>query len=221
MVLLSLLSQAFAGTLAVLYFENQGNPQLEPLKVGLSQMLITDLKGAGDVKLVERAQLQAILDELKLGHDGITDPKTAAQVGKLLGADTLLLGSYFELMGTLRMDARLVKVETGEVVHAHGVNDKTENFLSLEKQLAVSFREALTVTQPRGSGAAAAVPAPTLTVDVVRPDAKAMDAALAFSEGLILLDQKELGRARESFQKAVAADPRLDEARSQLAAMDL
>jgi TolB-like protein len=222
--MLLLMSKAFAGTLAVLYFENQGAPALDPLKVGLAQMMISDLQGAGDTKLVERQRLQAILDELKLGHDGMVDPATAARVGKLLGADELLLGSYFELMGTLRMDARLVRVETGEVLHATGANDKTENFLLLEKQLSAAFRTALTTISPvRGVLTPPPAPAvqPTATVDVARPDAKAMDAALAFSEGLIALDQKELSRARESFQKAVAADPRLEEAKTQLAAMAL
>ena len=88
---------------AVLYFENQGNPELEPLKVGLAQMLISDLTGTPGVAMVERTQLQAILNELELGHSGKVDPETAARVGKLLGAEYMVLGTYFEMMGTLRL----------------------------------------------------------------------------------------------------------------------
>ena len=128
------------GTLAILYFDNEGNPELEPLKVGLAQMLITDLKGTPGVTVVERSRLQEILDELELGHAGVTDPDTAAKLGKLLGAEWMLLGSYFELLGTLRIDARLVKVETGEILHAHGVNDTARAFMVMEKAIAHSFR---------------------------------------------------------------------------------
>jgi TolB-like protein len=137
------LAQAGPGTLAILYFDNQGNPELEPLKVGLAQMLITDLRGTAGVTVVERAHLQDLLDELELGHSGVTDPDTAAKLGKLLGAEWMLLGSYFELLGTLRIDARLVKVETGEILHAHGVNDTSRAFMDMEKSIAGSFRSHL------------------------------------------------------------------------------
>lgn len=239
-LLLPARAEAGPGTLAVLYFENQGNPQLEPLKVGLAQMLITDLQGTPGVKVVERAELQAILDELELGHSGAVDPDTAAKVGKLLGAEYLLLGSYFEMMGTLRMDARLVKVETGEILFAQGVNDQANNFMSMEKQLAGAFQTDLQArvalpeppaepATPEGTRAAAgATPTQVATVStsgaapaIAEPDPEALDAALAFSEGLIFLDRKDTGRARESFQAAVAADPSLEAAQAELAALDI
>ncbi len=255
LTLLALPGPALAGpgTLAILYFDNQGNPELEPLKVGLSQMLITDLRGTEGVTVVERAQLQAILDELELGHSGVADPDTAAQVGKLLGAEWMLLGSYFELMGTLRIDARLVRVETGEIVHAFGVNDASQAFMQMEKSIAGSFRTALTDqvgastaagdgptgfadagADPDDGGDAAADASATTrggggdtaaagdgSVEVARPDAQALDAAVAFSEGLIYLDRSDVPRAREAFQQALATDPNLDAAQEALASLDI
>lgn len=211
---------------AVLYFENQGNPELEPLKVGLAQMLISDLTGTPGVAMVERTQLQAILNELELGHSGKVDPDTAAKVGKLLGAEYMVLGTYFEMMGTLRLDARLVRVETGEIVHAHGVDGKASEFMDLERQLAEDFGKVLAET---ASGAPApgpdAPPADTVPTDVeavVRPDADELAGALAFSEGLIHADEKDAPQAREAFEKAVAANPELEElARLELARLDI
>ena len=214
--LFALTSTAWAGpgTVAVLYFQNQGNPELEPLKVGLAQMLTTDLVGAGGAKIVERAELQSILDELKLGHSSVVDKDTSAKVGKLLGAEYLLMGSYFSLAGTLRLDTRLVRVETGEVVHATGANGSVAEFMDLEQKLAASVRDRLGVLLP---GVVKALPAVTRAAEGAHP----LDAALALSEGLIALDNHELPRARESFQKALVDDPRMDAARSQLAALDL
>ena len=212
----SFFAQAFAGpgTVAVLYFQNQGNPELEPLKVGLSQMLTSDLVGSGGVKVVERVQLQAVLDELKLGHSAVADKDTSAKVGKLLGAEYLVLGSYFSLAGTLRVDARLVRVETGEVVHASGTNGGIAEFMDLERKLATSFRDKLGALIP---GPLAAL----TTLAAVATGAKPFEAAMALSEGLIALDNHELPRARESFQRAIAADARMDAARQQLAALDI
>ncbi|MFT5587547.1 MAG: curli biogenesis system outer membrane secretion channel CsgG [Cognaticolwellia sp.] len=214
---------------AVLYFENQGNPELEPLKVGLAQMLITDLTGSKGIQVVERAKLQAILDELELGHSGKVDGDTAAQVGKLLGAKWLILGSYFELMGTLRIDARLVRVETGEIVASQGVNDVANAFMGMEKKLAEGLKEALAqkVAPPHtrsetGDGAATAAVITQSTAQViVAPDAKELAAAVSFSEGLIYLDKKDVPRAREAFESAVAANPNLDAAKTELASLEI
>jgi len=228
------LAFAAPSTLAVLYFDNQGNPELEPLKVGLAQMMITDLQGTDDVTVVERQKLQAVLDELELGHSGVVDKGTAAKVGELLGATHIVMGGYFELAGTLRIDARLVKVETGEIVHAHGVNGTSNQFMELEQALAQDLRAHLTGTAgprrggqgasrggTRGTGDPAAPSDAQADTQVVAHDGDTVQAALAYSEGLIFLDGKDTARARESFEKAVAADPKLEDARTQLAALEL
>lgn len=214
--LLLVVGQALAGpgSVAVLYFQNQGNPELEPLKVGLSQMMTTDLVGAGGAKIVERVQLQAVLDELKLGHSAVVDKDTSAKVGKLLGAEYLVLGSYFSLGGTLRVDARLVRVETGEIVHAFGENGAVGDLFDLERRVAASFRDRLGQLVP---GAVAALPERIAAAVGAKP----LDAVMALSEGLIALDNHELPRARESFERALLADPRLDEAQAQLATLKL
>ncbi|MDP2314051.1 MAG: CsgG/HfaB family protein [Pseudomonadota bacterium] len=205
------------GSVAVMYFQNQGNPELEPLKVGLTQMLTTDLVGAGGVTVVERTQLQALMDELKLGHSAVVDKDTSSKLGKLLGAEYLILGSYFSLAGTLRVDARLVRVETGEVVYASGSNGTVAEFLDIERKVAAGFRERIGQLIPGAVPPLPALAALTSAVGTGQP----LDAALKFSDGLIALDQHELPRARESFQAAIAADPRMDAARAQLASMEL
>ena len=52
-------------------------------------------------------------------------------------------------------------------------------------------------------------------------DADTVKAAVAYSEGLIFLDHKDTTRAREAFEKALVADPKLAAARTELAALDL
>ncbi|MFK7927145.1 MAG: CsgG/HfaB family protein [Myxococcota bacterium] len=222
-LLLPIAASAADDRVAVLYFDNQGNEQLEPLKVGLAQMLITDLQGTPDVTVVERQRVQQILDELELGHSGMVDKKTAAKVGKLLGAEWIVMGGYFELAGTLRIDARLVKVETGEIVHAHGVNGTAPEFLSLEKRLANELKAHLAgnPSPEAKEGGASATRGGDANTALVQHDPEAVEAAVAYSEGLIFLDGKDKVRARESFEKAVASDDNLAAAKAELAALDL
>ncbi|MCB9677297.1 MAG: hypothetical protein H6737_19455 [Alphaproteobacteria bacterium] len=249
-LLMLALPAAAKDTLAILYFESsEMNPELSGLKVGLAQMLITDLAGTGDFEVVEREQLQAILDEQKLGHEGITEPGTAAKIGKLLGAQKLLLGGYFKMGTVFRVDARLVEVETSRILASKGVNGKVEEFLTIEAELA-QFAHAAMTGAPLPSPRPMAVPAPAPAPDpappprtregapkatdpagndgsgdagpsIDAPDPKALEAAMAFSDGLIFMDAGDSPKARESFQKAIAASPRLDDAKVALAKLDI
>ena len=57
-------------TLAVYDFVNSANDEtLAPLSRGLASMLITDLKKVKQLRLVERAKLQVLMAELRLGAD--------------------------------------------------------------------------------------------------------------------------------------------------------
>ncbi len=212
---------------AVLYFDNAGNPELVMLRLGLAQMMISDLASAAGIVVVERQRLNEVMAELELQKSAAVNPETAGQMGRILGAERLVLGSYFEFVGTLRIDARVVEVETGRVLFSGGVDGKKEEFLALEDRLVEGLLphlggEPVRVTPPpspkesapkdggplRGGSAEGSTPADPL------------GAALAFSKGLDLLDRKDIVHAREALEQAVAMDPSLQDARNELARMD-
>jgi len=56
-------------------------------------------------------------------------------MGKILGAETILLGSYFELIGQFMLDTKIVKTEIGEILKFEGVRSAITDFIKLEKQL--------------------------------------------------------------------------------------
>ena len=84
--------------------------QLAVLRKGLAQILTSDLSSVQGIRLVERTRLEEVLGELKLGQNPhgpqgyLLDPKSAARVGKLLGAQYMVMGGYFDL-GTLYFGA--------------------------------------------------------------------------------------------------------------------
>lgn len=126
-----------AKRVAIIYFENSSDdPTLNKLKKGLADMLITDLSNINMLNIVERDKLEAILKEQKLSKSTQVDPATAAKVGKLLGAQIILTGGYFEMMGSLRIDARFIDVETGKILKSDGVDGATSSFFKIQKQLS-------------------------------------------------------------------------------------
>ena len=125
-----------AKRIAIIYFDNSSSePALDKLKKGLADMLITDLSNINMLTIVERDKIEAILQEQKLNNSKDFNPNTASKIGKLLGAQIILTGGYFEMMGSLRVDARFIDVQTGKILKADGVDGETNNFFKLQKQL--------------------------------------------------------------------------------------
>lgn len=60
---------------------------------GLQDKMARALEDSGKVIVVERYRLERVIEEQKLGLTGLVDANTAAQVGKLTGADYLVVGN--------------------------------------------------------------------------------------------------------------------------------
>lgn len=132
-------------TLAVLYFENNSiadKEKLDPLGKGMASMLITELTKIKAFKVVERERLNDVLAELKLAQTGVIEQSTAQKIGKLLGAQTLLLGSFMNSFGSkMRIDLRIVETETGLTLKAEEVTGDLDDLFDLVKDLALSVTE--------------------------------------------------------------------------------
>ena len=108
-----------AKTIAISYFDNSsGDAKYNALSKGIADMLITDLSKVKGVNIVEREKLEKLIQEIKLGQSKYFDPKTAQKLGKGLGAENIMTGSFYILDNTLRIDARLIDVESGSILLA-------------------------------------------------------------------------------------------------------
>jgi Curli production assembly/transport component CsgG len=65
--------------------------------------------------IVERAALQAALKEMEISASGMVDDTTAAEIGKLAGAELILISNLIVDDGITYLSARIVSVETGQV----------------------------------------------------------------------------------------------------------
>lgn len=62
----------------------------------VSDMLISALVKTGNFEVIERTQLQRLLEEHQMSKEGLLDPSTASKVGKVLGVDLILGGKLTE-----------------------------------------------------------------------------------------------------------------------------
>jgi TolB-like protein len=83
-----------------------------------SEVLTTSFVNSNAFKIIEREQLEKVLKELQLTQTGIIDTAYAKQIGKMLGADAILTGTVIKFGNDLRVDARIIDVESGLILTA-------------------------------------------------------------------------------------------------------
>jgi len=193
-------------TIAVLDFENNSflNPEeYNPLSRGLAEIMITELGQIKTIHMVEREKLRSILDELKLSQSGLVSQESSIKVGKLLGAQHLVFGGYIVTLNKkIRIDVRIVEVETGLVIKAGEVTGKTKQVFSLVQKLSKKILKDLNIKITKVE---------EQTLD--RSQKLDMKAVVLFSKGIEFEDQGQWEKAVESYGKALAIEPNFRQAR--------
>jgi len=199
-------------TVAVLYLDYAGNDdELSALRKGLAQMLISDLSANPQLRLIERLQLESVLGELKLGASKAIDPASAARVGKLLGARYLVMGGYFSFAGSLRVDVRVVNVETGALVRGFGVTGKGDDFLNVERELVAGLEKILVALEPSEGPARKPAeggePTPGVKQRPQAPPRLRTKTASRYGKALDLMDKGRKTEARGELEKVLVEEP--------------
>jgi curli biogenesis system outer membrane secretion channel CsgG len=122
-----------------------GKPEYDPLLDGLTGSLIVELHETECFRVIERQRLKSIMEEMKLGMTGLTDPAMTKEVGRMVGADAILFVNIasvtYDVSKTssfifeaarekieMTMDARLVSVEKGEILAASKIMIPQSNY---------------------------------------------------------------------------------------------
>ena len=118
LILLFLLPLTLAGedVLSVLYFENlDGTEEYGWMSKGIADTLISALSPVKEIELVEREELQKVLQEQKLTLSGLTASDDAARAGELLNAKYLVSGSYVVQSGRLLISSRITDTSSASI----------------------------------------------------------------------------------------------------------
>ncbi|NQT25343.1 hypothetical protein HQ585_08310 [candidate division KSB1 bacterium] len=199
-------------TLAVLDFDNNSIFNVETyssLSRGLSQMMISALDPIQSVDVVERQKFSDLIDEIKMAQSGLGSDAVLQRIGQMSGAKHLVFGSFMVTPDDkIRIDVRLVEVETGKTVKAEEVTGKSKKILELVDKLSLKFVQNLKLELSNNEKALL-----NKSVDVP------MQALVAYSEGLLFEDNKKDKDAYLAYQKALKIAPKFDEAKSKLKAL--
>jgi TolB-like protein len=200
-------------TIAILDFDigatiGQDPDDYQALRRGLAGMTISELAVNPAVRVVERAQIQAILQEQHLAKDSSVDQSTALRLGRLLNARYMVTGTIYDVRGNFRIDARLFDVETSQILQTRRVNGRLDNVFDLVTQLAGQLMQAANLPPLERRADA---PAP------VRPavGAPTQSAVMAYSRAVLYADRGDRERAVEQYRRALTAFPQYTQARAE------
>ncbi len=136
---------------AVPYFQELGEgPAQHHLGRLVAELLAGELAARAPFVLVERERLDQVMREHRLAGLGIVDEKSAAEFGKVLGAQSLISGTVAEAGPSYVVTVRQVETESGRVLVAGDVSIAREGLIALSADAVVlrsksgaAFRSAL------------------------------------------------------------------------------
>lgn len=183
----------------------QGKEDFEALERGIAGMMISELAQNPAARVVERQEVQRLIDEQNLTAQNRVDPQTAAKVGKLVGARYVVAGTFIDFYGDFRVDVRLVNVETGEIIKTESERMQREHMFDIIRNIAARLmRDANLPALQRPAGdqrMGRQVPTEALTY---------------YSRALLYQDRGLKDRAVEMFNRALAIFPDYAEAQEGL-----
>ena len=189
-------------TVAVLYFDNfTGKADYDPLGKGIASMMISDLSAVQEIQLLERDRIQDLVKEMELQHTKFFDSTTAVKVGRMAGAEYIVVGSFAALQPRMKIDTRVVRVETGEIVKTAQVTGDEDKFFELEKRLASDLIDGLGIALSPEDQQRLAAKQEQNRVD-------ALSTMVTFSRALAQYDKADFPGAVQTMAPAIQASPR-------------
>lgn len=102
--------------LAVVGLHNLVNELNSQTTDGLVVFVENAFVNVGKVKVVDRQNIARIMEEQKFQLSGVTDESTAVEIGKLAGADIIVIGSVSYVGNMYYLNIKMIEVETAQIL---------------------------------------------------------------------------------------------------------
>lgn len=190
-------------TLAVWDFDNNSFSNagsVDYLSKVFSEMLLADLSQIPSLQLVERVKLREALEEQRLGSSELASEESRLKLGRIAGANQMAFGSFVAVGEQIRVDVRVVDVETSLVKFSEDATTKPNDINEHMQILAQHLRDKLGVNAT-GKGVASSV---------------GMETWKRYEEGITLMDQHRYDEAITVFKAVLSQYPDFKAAEQQI-----
>lgn len=197
--------------LAIMDFESIGKG-LGDGEMGraVAENLRTELIQTGKFIVIERSSILKVFEEQQFQFSGAIDQETAVKVGKITGAERLVMGSLTKFGTTFTINIRFIDVETGIATKAEKLRCKNENDIPIIIEgivkliLGEEWSRPQTVKIPGGTGMGTFLTPPRKTVTSAPSRARGNNwvmFGMRFAQNFAPIDKEEIvvpGLSRDS-----------------------
>lgn len=121
---------------AVLSFETtEGRTEARDLGEAAAILINQNLISIPNISVVERERLEDIIEEIGLSQTGLTSDEI--EVGNILNVQYLIAGAVADLGNRFLLAARIINVETGNILQSASVEIPSNSFLSISSELVM------------------------------------------------------------------------------------
>jgi tetratricopeptide (TPR) repeat protein/class 3 adenylate cyclase len=183
---------------ALLGFKNlSGKPDAAWISPALSQMLGSQLSAGEQLLIIPSEQVTHGKIDLALPDEQALGPETLSRVRDNLGSDYVVLGSFLDLDGEVRVDLNVQDTAKGETICSISDAGRDNKLPDVAARVGERLRQKLGVAEASPLDAASAKAAQSASVAATR----------LYSEGIEKLHSFDTAGARDLLERAVREDP--------------
>jgi tetratricopeptide (TPR) repeat protein len=104
-----------------------------------ANVIIDRISSDHTIRIVERAQLNRIIEELKLQMGGLVNSDAVVETGNLIGVTYFITGSISLFEDQIILSSRVFSVETGEIISTNTVRGLLKDLFNLQERLSVKI----------------------------------------------------------------------------------
>jgi serine/threonine protein kinase/Tfp pilus assembly protein PilF len=190
---------AAQNTLAVMYFENLVDSD-DPERLGeiVTNLVITDLSGSGELQVVSSQRLYDLLKQEGKEDAKVIDKSTATAIADRAGARWMMLGSILQTEPEYMLTTQLVDVTSGNVVASQRITSSDgETIFQLVDRMS---------EEVRGDLASTGVQLDKDETEVASVTTHSVEAYRAYIIGMEKENKYFMDEARRCYRKAVELD---------------
>jgi serine/threonine protein kinase/tetratricopeptide (TPR) repeat protein len=198
---------------AVITFSNiTGEVADDWIGSGIAETVTADLKNVRGISVIGRERIFEVLKNLSTGQLGESDETLAIDIGRRLGARWIIVGGYQRIGEMIRITARAVDVETGELIKTVKIDGKIAEIFQLQDRIIYELSQGLNLELGTSE-----------ITEIEREETESVEAYESFSRGMMNMrigSRDSLDRSIHLFEKATELDSNYAKAWAALAAVN-
>jgi pentatricopeptide repeat protein len=197
----STLKNRLGQSIAVTSFNNvTKNPDAQWIGTGIAETVTADMKKIEGITVIGRERVFELLRRWSVDQDEEIDETMATSIGREVGARWIVCGGYQKIGEMLRITARFVEVETGEVIKTVKIDGQMKDIFELQDKIVYELSRDLDLSLHSGE-----------RQEIEQKETDVVEAYEAYVKADMELDKgsrESIEEAIRLFERAIGLDPK-------------